>query len=384
MKSFKTSDFLTSSDETDFLGNGSYASVRRCFHKELENVVVKCVALTGSDEAISSTKKNIEKEAQVLLRLEHKNIIQFHGVTCWNSCYGLVMEEAIGHNLEDLFIHKTEIKNIPWHLRRRIFHNIAAGLDYLHNNFLGRSYIHGDLKLQNILLNEYLIAKIADFGAVSIAMASGAFSASLEIEQSKQFTVLYSPPELLKDPSLKRTCEMDVYSFGMIGYEIINRQRIFQGPSRFSIQMITFLIKNEGQKPDEKTFDETEKCLNYETDLQVFQCLKNIVIDCWKTNAKDRPTMKQVKNELEKFNDEEEFETEHLKKTRQSFSAKRIPLSEYGPQFQSVSTETSTSSGKNDTVFKDGISNWNMLTVFLFVNNKCESVINLIFTTRNV
>ena len=364
MKSFKTSDFLTSSDKTDFLGNGSYASVRRCFHKELENVVVKCVALTGSDETISSTKSNIEKEAQVLLRLEHKNIIQFHGVTCWNSCYGLVMEEATGHNLEDLFIHKTEIKNIPWLLRRRIFHDIAAGLDYLHNNFLGRSYIHGDLKLQNILLNEYLIAKIADFGAVSIAMASGAFSASLEIEQSKQFTVLYSPPELLKDPSLKRTCEMDVYSFGMIGYEIINRQRIFQGPSRTSIQMIAFLIESKGQKPDEKSFDETEKSLNYEIDLQVFQCLKNIVINCWKTNAKDRPTMKQVKNELKKFNDEEEFETEHLKKIRQSFSAKRIPLSEYGPQFQSVSTATSTSNGKNDIEFNVEISKSNMLTVF--------------------
>ena len=159
MRTFKSSDILTSFDKTDFLGNGSYASVRRCFHSELKNVVVKCVGLTGSDDTISSTKSNIEKEAQVLLRLEHKNIIQFHGVTSWNSCYGLVMEEATGHNLEDLFIHKKEIEDIPWLLRWRIFHDIASGLDYLHNNFSDRSYIHGDLKLQNILLNENLIAK---------------------------------------------------------------------------------------------------------------------------------------------------------------------------------------------------------------------------------
>ena len=321
-------------DKTDFLGNGSYASVP-CFHNKLKNVVVKCVALTGSNEAILKTERNIEKEAEVLLRLKHKNIIQFHGVTSWNSCYGLVMEEATGYNLEDLFINKKD-KDISWLLRRRIFHDIASGLDYLHNNFSDRSYIHGDLKLQNILLNEDLIAKIADFGAVSIAMASGAFSASLEIEPSKQYTPLYSPPELLNNYLMEKTCKMDVYSFGMIGYEIINRQQIFQGPNKSSIQMITYLIKNEGLKPNEKIFDETKKSLR-NIDLQVFCNLKKIVTDCWQNNAEDRPPIKKVKEDLENFNVDKVFEIENLKKQKRDTQIKRVSLKKYKPPFQTIS-----------------------------------------------
>ena len=350
MRTFESSDFLTSLNKTDFLGNGSYASVRRCFHNELKNVVVKCVALTGSDDTISSTKSNIEKEAQVLLRLKHKNIIQFHGVTSWNSCYGLVMEEATGYNLEDLFIHKKEIKDISWLLRWRIFHDIASGLDYLHNNFSDQSYIHGDLKLQNILLSEKLIAKIADYGAVSIAMASGAFSASFQFKPTKnQYTALYSPPELLKDPLIKRTCEMDVYSFGMIGYEIITRQEIFQGSARTPIQTILFLIESKGQKPNANFFDEAEKSLKYERDLQVFCDLKKIVTDCWQTNAKDRPPIEKVKKELENFNVDEVFVTEHLKKPKRNIDIERISLNKYGPPFQKIPREEIASSSSRES-----------------------------------
>ena len=344
MRIFESSDFLTSLDKTDFLGHGSYASVRRCFHNKLKNVVVKCIGLTGSDETISSTKSNIDREAQVLFSLKHKNIIQFHGVTSWNSCYGLVMEEATGYNLEDLFIHEKNIKDISWLLRRRIFHDIASGLDYLHNNFFDRSYIHGDLKLQNILLNEDLIAKIADFGAVSIAMASGAFSGSLEIEPSKQFNPLYSPPELLNNYLMEKTCKMDVYSFGMIGYEIINCHQIFQGLNISSIQMITNLIKNEGLKPDEKIFDETKKSLHNKIDLQVFCNLKKIVTDCWKTNAKDRPSIEKIKKELENFNVDGVFEIEYLKKPKRNIYIERVPLNEYGPPFQTISRKKVVSS----------------------------------------
>ena len=329
MKTFESSDFLTSSDKTDFLGNGSYASVRRCFHNKLKNVAVKCFDFTGSDDVKSNTKR----EAQVLFSLKHKNIIQFHGVTSWNSCYGLVMEEATGYNLEDLFIHKKDIKNISWLLRRRIFHDIASGLDYLHNNFSDGSYIHGDLKLQNILLNEDLIAKIADFGGVTIP------GASLEDEKRKhQYTALYAPPELLKDASIKRTCEMDVYSFAMIGYEIITRQEIFRGSAKTRIDVILFSIKCKGQKPNPNFFHETEKSLNNKRDLRVFGDLKKIVTDCWQTDAKDRPPIKKVKKDLENFNVDEVFEIEHLKKPKRNtcICIKRVPLNEYGPPFQTI------------------------------------------------
>ena len=42
MNEFNVNNFFTREDDSDFLGRGSYASVRRCHHKDLGNVVVKC------------------------------------------------------------------------------------------------------------------------------------------------------------------------------------------------------------------------------------------------------------------------------------------------------------------------------------------------------
>ena len=210
MIEFQANDFLTSEDNSDFLGRGSYAFVRRCQHKELGRVVVKCFKFTGSSFAINKHSDHIRNEAQVLWRLQHKNVIKVFGVTKWDTCYGVVLEEA-EHNLEDLVIHEKD-KKISWAFRLKLFKEIAEGLSYLHYHNPKRAYIHGDLKLQNILLSDDLVVKIADFGAVSLLQETGFSVGSLDIVSSKQHTWLYSAPEFLNNPEMERTRAMDVYT----------------------------------------------------------------------------------------------------------------------------------------------------------------------------
>ena len=198
--------------------------MRRCHHKDLGNVVVKCFNIGGSKTAIDRKSNNLQNESKVLFRLKHENIIRVFGVTRWRTCCAIVMEEAAGYNLEDLFLSK-KIRDVSWPLRLKFLMEIANGLEYLHCHNEKRAYIHGDLKLQNILLSDNLVVKIADFGAVSLIQATGCLSASLSIVPNKQHTWLYSAPNLLKNPSMKRTCALDVYSYAMIGYKIINYSR---------------------------------------------------------------------------------------------------------------------------------------------------------------
>ena len=282
----KVERFFTSKDDSDYLGKGTFGSVRRCIYEE-KFVVVKCFVLNGSKIGMSNIKNNVFTEAKVLHRLNHVNIIKFFGVTEWENNYGLVMEEALNFNLQDLLFELE--KYIPWPLRLQFFGDIASGLEYLH---LQKGLIHGDLKPQNILLDENLVAKIADFGAVSIS--TSALTSSLEIESSKQLTELYSPPELLKQPSITRTYAMDVYSFAMIGYEIICRKQVYKGFENLVLQ----LIKDLGQKPDLGHINKEEKSLVNESDKTIFSKLKEVMIKCWETVPANRPSIKDVKSSL--------------------------------------------------------------------------------------
>ena len=297
MNCFDAKDFSTSEDDSDFLGSGSYAAVRRCYHKQLGTVVVKYFKLFGSKIAIKKQYDNIQNEATVLCRLHHKNIIKMFGVTKWSTYSGVVMEEASGHNLEDLVIHEKD-KDISWPLRLQFSVEIAEGLNYLHYHNPKRAYIHGDLKLQNILISDNLVVKIADFGAVSLQQATGFSTGSLDIVPSKQHTWLYSAPEFLNNPEMKQTRAMDVYSYAMICYEIITRNQAFATSKNALPGLILQLIKDNGQKPNLELIKHVKQSLIDESDCKICFQLENTVEKCWQTNPEDRPTIKEVKNKL--------------------------------------------------------------------------------------
>ena len=322
MKNFNSDSFLTSVDSTDYLGKGSFCSVRLCHHKELQNVAVKCVKPTNST---IKNKYTMQFEAETLFRFKHKNILQIYGLTQWKSYLGIVMEYATNGNLEDLVLLKVD-KNLSWPTRLRFCSEIAQGLDYLHNHDPNNAYVHGNLELTKILLSENLTVKITGLNEVSFVEASdltSTFSPS-----SIWYPKLYAPPEFLINTSITRTCSMDVYSYAMIGYEILTRQHVYSGVPK---SIILELIKDSGLKPDMEPIRDIEKML-YKTNLDIFCLIRDIMIQSWATDPNSRPSINEVKTKLEAISatyPDDIEETKHLIKNPIENSSTKVVLSQF-------------------------------------------------------
>ena len=291
---FEASSFLTGPDQTDLVGNGSFAKVRRCYHEKLKTVVVKYFTLNGSQETIDKKLEDAAKEAVTLININHQNIVKVYGITSWSIYCGIVMEEVTGGTLEDLLFQKVKYL-LSWPLRLKICFEIADALNYLHNQ--NPPFVHCDLKPQNVLLaNDYTV-KLADFGAVTIVQATQTTS-SFQNLSNNQFTPLYCAPEILRN-TYKQKCSSDIYSYAMIIYEILTRQRVFIS-SGVNFDLIMYKIKNDGLKPNMEFVDEIEKCLAPDCDdMFIFLQLKNIMIKCWSTIPSERPTAFTVLDKMQ-------------------------------------------------------------------------------------
>ena len=103
-------------------------------------------------------------------------------------------------------------------------HDIASGMAYLHS----RQVLHGDLKCENVLLaeapessTEVVVAKVADFG-----LSRNLVVGQTHLSTQSHGTVTHMAPELLERGRLSRAS--DVYSFGILLWELVNRKRPFE------------------------------------------------------------------------------------------------------------------------------------------------------------
>ena len=124
--------------------------------------------------------------------------------------------------------------------------------------------------------------KLADFGAATIAKTTGATSVltTTKEKSTQQHTMPYTAPEFLKDPTSDRSRSMDVYSYGMIGYEILTRKRVYCD-STASYKLLIELIISVGQRPNESNLKEVDNSLSPKSvDSRIFKTLNAIVKKC--------------------------------------------------------------------------------------------------------
>ena len=137
------------------------------------------------------------------------------------------MEFLSGGSLDDL-LHST--MELPWKFRHQMALDIVRGLSYLHNQ--NPPIVHRDLKSLNIILNEDGRAKIGDFGLARVKSATkhtGMVSKSQGDQDYQVGTELWMAPELLNPKTAKYTAKSDMYSFGLILWEIAAREYPYQG-----------------------------------------------------------------------------------------------------------------------------------------------------------
>ncbi|KAF9967712.1 hypothetical protein BGZ73_000400, partial [Actinomortierella ambigua] len=106
----------------------------------------------------------IQKEISILHQLRHRNVIQFYATHAQNEDLYLIMDLAEGGDLTGAI----KCRTLDWNAKPHIAHEIARGLEYIHD--LG--IVHSDLKSGNVLLTKHMEVKLCDFGLAQIRSVS--------------------------------------------------------------------------------------------------------------------------------------------------------------------------------------------------------------------
>ncbi|XP_006643928.2 G-type lectin S-receptor-like serine/threonine-protein kinase At2g19130 [Oryza brachyantha] len=195
---------------SDKLGEGSFGSVFKGTVAGSTIVAVKKLKGLGHSE------KQFHTEVRTVGMIRHTNLVRLLGFCIGRTKRLLVYEYMPNGSLDSHLFSESSIV-LSWNLRYQIVIAIARGLAYLHDECRD-CIIHCDIKPENILLDAELYPKIADFGMAKLLGRE--FSTALTTIRG---TIGYLAPEWISGQAI--THKADVYSFGVMLFEIISGRR---------------------------------------------------------------------------------------------------------------------------------------------------------------
>ncbi|KAI9024169.1 hypothetical protein DFJ74DRAFT_73921 [Hyaloraphidium curvatum] len=210
------------------LGEGAFGVAYRAKLKRATPVAVKILhQRPGADR--QKLLQGLKAEVEVWQKLRDRNVLIFHGYC--DDPPAMVSELASGGDLDRLL---RELRAsgrpdcFPISGFKDCLLQVARGMRYLHSNDI----LHCDLKPANILV-DHGVYKVADFGLSTLRDLAGRSSAG---------TRSYLPPETLRSPPAPRDKPGDVYSFGMVAYELACGERP-------PVNRVEFLISGSSLAP---------------------------------------------------------------------------------------------------------------------------------------
>ena len=204
------------------IGEGGMANVYLAYDTILDrNVAVKI--LRGDLSNDEKFVRRFQREALSASSLAHQNIVEVYDVGEDNGEYYIVMEYIEGKHLKNLIKKRGKLTLSE---AVDIMLQITDGMSVAHDSYI----IHRDIKPQNIMILENGLVKITDFG---IAMAMNA--TQLTQTNSVMGSVHYLPPEQASGQG--STLQSDIYSMGIVMYELISGELPFRGDNAVEIAL---------------------------------------------------------------------------------------------------------------------------------------------------
>lgn len=242
----------------DTLGEGGMANVYLAEDIILQRkVAVKILRLDLQKEP--QTLARFQREALATSELSHPNIVMVLDVGTDHGLPYMVMEYVDGPDLKDYILQNSPL---DLHDVIRIMDQILSAMTLAHKH----NVIHRDLKPQNILMDKHGNIKIADFG-IAVALNQN----SITQTNSALGSVHYMSPEQTRGGLI--TKQSDIYSLGIILYELITGSVPFNGDSAVAIAL------KHAQEPIPSI---------KEKDSQVPQPLENVVLKATAKDPRDR------------------------------------------------------------------------------------------------
>jgi len=252
------------------LGKGGMGKV----YKVHDMKIKEKIALKLIKPEIAKDKKTIERfsnELRLTRKIRHKNVCQMFDLGEDQGTQFITMEYVPGEDLRSLI---RRIGQLPIGKSISIFKQICEGLAEAHR--LG--VVHRDLKSNNIMIDKEGNVRIMDFGIARSLEAKGITGAGMMIG-----TPEYMSPEQVEGKEVDQ--RSDIYSLGVILYEMVTGRVPFEGDTPFTIGM-----KHKGEIPQNPK--KLNSQISDELDRVIMRCLE-------KEKEKRYPSAGEVRSELE-------------------------------------------------------------------------------------
>lgn len=211
------------------IGQGGMGAVFRAWDVRLERPVA--IKVVRSDLlADPDSRTRFRRESQIVARLLHPSIVTvFDSGTLADGAAFLVMEFVPGEDLRQLLRREGKL---PLPRASSLLSGIAGGVDVAHKSGI----FHRDLKPENILLPENGSGpKVVDFGVAKLANTGSTSGGTLSVAGTIVGTPAYMSPEQLRGEAVD--ARADVFSLGVMAYEMLTARLPYTGASLFDIGM---------------------------------------------------------------------------------------------------------------------------------------------------
>jgi serine/threonine protein kinase len=222
------------------LGEGGMGSVYMA--ARADGAFRKLVALKIVRPAAASEQvlRRFQREREILASLDHPNIARIlDGGTTEDGLPYLVMDYVEGETIDAYCDHHR----LDVSARLKLFRDVCAAVQYAHDHRV----IHRDLKPTNILVTKDGVVKLLDFGIAKVAVQEADGPTMLTRSDMLLMTPEYASPEQVTGGST--TPSTDVYSLGVILYELMTGRRPYRLRSRIIHEVVRVICEEPPTRP---------------------------------------------------------------------------------------------------------------------------------------
>ncbi|KAL8195298.1 hypothetical protein R6Q57_025701 [Mikania cordata] len=299
---FSEDEILRSLTQENLIGKGGSGNVYKVDLKCGEQLAVKHMWKSEPDSGSWRSSRSsaailpkerarwpeYEAEVAALSSLRHMNVVKLYCCISSEDSNLLVYEYMPNGSLWDRLHTNKKIK-MDWDVRYEIAIGAAMGLEYLHHG-CERPVLHRDVKSSNILLDEEMKPKLADFGLAKIVQSGKAMNSTHIIAGTHG----YIAPEY--GYTYKVTEKSDIYSFGVVLMELVTGKKPVE-PEFGENKDIVYWVENQ-MRTKEDMISLVDPSISKDAKEDAVKML-SIAVHCTMKLPALRPSMRMVVKMLE-------------------------------------------------------------------------------------